>query len=198
MPARADVLRAGEAAPADGAAAAAPAQQAHDDVLDIDDVLGKRIISTRLRRNVTIREENAAAALEVMSRFAVDPRWLDLPAARRCRRRETSRRRPACSSTRREAFAYYREQGVARGRVRGEAHGLARRRGRLPRRGVARAPLRRRDGERAASCYTRTGRRFFNDAALEAALLDAVAPRDRRGRASGTSSPPTGSASTAS
>ena len=25
---------------------------------------------------VTIREENAAAALEVMSRFAVDPRWL--------------------------------------------------------------------------------------------------------------------------
>ncbi len=52
------------------------AQQAHDDLLDAEDVLGKRIISTRLRGRVTIREENAAAALEVMSRFAVDPKWL--------------------------------------------------------------------------------------------------------------------------
>ena len=39
-------------------------------------MLGKRIIPTRLRGNVTIREENAAAALEVISRFAADPRWL--------------------------------------------------------------------------------------------------------------------------
>ena len=47
------------------------AQQAHDDLLDIDDVRGKRLVTTRLHRNVTIREENAAAALEVMSRSAV-------------------------------------------------------------------------------------------------------------------------------
>src|SRR5262249_50252437 len=44
--------------------------------LDLDDVTGKRIITTRLNGTVTIREENAAAALEVMSRFAIDPRWL--------------------------------------------------------------------------------------------------------------------------
>jgi protein phosphatase len=45
--------------------------------LDILDVTGKRIIETRLTGStVTIREENAAAALEVMSRFAIDPRWL--------------------------------------------------------------------------------------------------------------------------
>ncbi len=45
--------------------------------LDISDVLGRRVIETRLTgRAITIREENAAAALEVMSRFAVDPRWL--------------------------------------------------------------------------------------------------------------------------
>src|SRR4029453_15728911 len=37
--------------------------------LDLGDVLGKRIVTTRLGRTVTIREENAAAALEVMSRF---------------------------------------------------------------------------------------------------------------------------------
>jgi protein phosphatase len=45
--------------------------------LNIDDVLGKRIVETRLTgQTVTIREENALAALEVMSRFAIDPRWL--------------------------------------------------------------------------------------------------------------------------
>jgi protein phosphatase len=45
--------------------------------LNIDDVIGKRIVQTRLTGGtVTIREENALAALEVMSRFAIDPRWL--------------------------------------------------------------------------------------------------------------------------
>jgi protein phosphatase len=45
--------------------------------LDISDVLGKKIITTRVSgHTVTIREENGAAALEVMSRFAADPRWL--------------------------------------------------------------------------------------------------------------------------
>jgi protein phosphatase len=45
-------------------------------LLDVDDVAGKRVIETRLSRTVSVREENAAAALEVMSRFAIDPRWL--------------------------------------------------------------------------------------------------------------------------
>ncbi|MDW8215652.1 MAG: polynucleotide kinase-phosphatase, partial [Roseiflexaceae bacterium] len=44
------------------------AQQEQDDVLDLEDVFGKRIVTTRLHRTVTIREENATAALEVMSR----------------------------------------------------------------------------------------------------------------------------------
>jgi protein phosphatase len=47
-----------------------------DDVLDLEDVTGKRIVETRLHRTVTIREENSIAALEVMSRFATDPHWL--------------------------------------------------------------------------------------------------------------------------
>jgi protein phosphatase len=45
-------------------------------LLDVDDVMGKRVIQTRLAHTVTIREENASAALEVMGRFALDPRWL--------------------------------------------------------------------------------------------------------------------------
>ncbi|WP_375492624.1 polynucleotide kinase-phosphatase [uncultured Jatrophihabitans sp.] len=46
------------------------------DVLDITDVTGSRIIETQYQRRIGVREDNAAAALEVMSRFAVDPRWL--------------------------------------------------------------------------------------------------------------------------
>ena len=39
-------------------------------------MLGKRIVTTRLRSSVTVREGNAMAALEVMSRFAANPKWL--------------------------------------------------------------------------------------------------------------------------
>ncbi len=52
------------------------AQQVNDDVLDLQDVVGKRIVQTRLMSSVTVREENAIAALEVMSRFAANPKWL--------------------------------------------------------------------------------------------------------------------------
>ena len=46
------------------------------DELAITDVLGKRGVDTRLAGRVTVREEHAAGALEVMSRFALEPRWL--------------------------------------------------------------------------------------------------------------------------
>ncbi|MBI3723723.1 polynucleotide kinase-phosphatase, partial [bacterium] len=62
--------------PEDRAPDAPPLQWQHDEVLDLGDFIGKRIVSTPLERSVTIRAEHAAAALEVLSRFAVDPRWL--------------------------------------------------------------------------------------------------------------------------
>jgi len=46
------------------------------DVLDIGDVSGSRVIETGYLPRVGVREAHAAAALEVMSRFALDPRWL--------------------------------------------------------------------------------------------------------------------------
>jgi protein phosphatase len=46
------------------------------DVLDLGDVIGRRVIETSYHGRISIKEENAAAALEVMSRFAIDPRWL--------------------------------------------------------------------------------------------------------------------------
>ncbi|GEL94627.1 polynucleotide kinase-phosphatase [Cellulomonas composti] len=45
-------------------------------VLDLEDVLGARVVETSLLGRVTIAPENAAGALEVMSRFATDPRHL--------------------------------------------------------------------------------------------------------------------------
>lgn len=65
--------------PAAGEAADASAHaggRREPDVLDITDVIGKRIVETRHHGRVTVAEANAVGALEVMSRFAVDPRWL--------------------------------------------------------------------------------------------------------------------------
>ncbi|BEP14988.1 polynucleotide kinase-phosphatase [Acidothermaceae bacterium B102] len=55
-------------------AAAAPARPSDD--LAITDVLGKRGVDTRLAGRVAVREDNAAGALEVMSRWALEPSWL--------------------------------------------------------------------------------------------------------------------------
>jgi polynucleotide kinase-phosphatase len=53
-----------------------PACDREHSVLKIDDIAGTRWLETTHAGKVKIPEENAAAALEVMSRFAVDPRWL--------------------------------------------------------------------------------------------------------------------------
>ncbi|TIT75810.1 MAG: polynucleotide kinase-phosphatase, partial [Mesorhizobium sp.] len=52
------------------------AQADADGVLDYQDVSGRRWIETELRGRIVVAEENAAAALEVMSRFALAPQWL--------------------------------------------------------------------------------------------------------------------------
>jgi len=95
-------------APEDGA----PGSQVHRPalLLDVEDVAGKRIIQTRLTRTITVREENAAAALEVMSRFAMDPRWLVyLPPTMAP---TATSMRPALLEHPESAFAEYRSEGV--------------------------------------------------------------------------------------
>ncbi len=54
----------------------AAATRREPDVLDIGDVSGSRVIETAYLPRVGVRDAHAAAALEVMSRFAIDPRWL--------------------------------------------------------------------------------------------------------------------------
>jgi protein phosphatase len=79
-------------------------------LLDVEDVAGKRIIQTRLTRTITVREENAAAALEVMSRFAMDPRWLVyLPPTMAP---TATSMRPDLLEHPESAFAEYRSEGV--------------------------------------------------------------------------------------
>ncbi|MGN0111459.1 MAG: polynucleotide kinase-phosphatase, partial [Cellulosimicrobium funkei] len=59
----------------DGAAGPGSSARA-DDLLSVTDVLGRRGVETATHGRVTVGEEQAAGALEVMSRFAVDPRLL--------------------------------------------------------------------------------------------------------------------------
>jgi len=157
--------------PAAETAPALTAQQEHDDLLDIEDVTGKRIVSTGLHRNVTIREENAAAALEVMSRFAADPKWLVyLPPT--MSPSETTRE-PGLLEHPAEAFAYYRAQGVAR--VVCEEKHMGSRAVVVVCRDEGAARLRFGvEGAGSGLCYTRTGRRFFDEPALEAEFLERV------------------------
>lgn len=147
------------------------AQQAHDELLDITDVTGKRLISTRLRPNITIREENAIAALEVMSRFAINPKWLVyLPPT--MSPSETSAQ-PGLLEHPAEALAYYQQNGVSQ--VICEEKHMGSRAVVIVCRDEAAAQARFgvRD-EGAGVVYTRTGRRFFQEPALEAAFISRV------------------------
>lgn len=157
--------------PESESASSRTSQQLHDDVLDAGDVIGKRIVSTRLRGNVTIREENATAVLEVMSRFAANPKWLIyLPPT--MSPTETSQR-PAMLEHPAEAFAYYRSQGCP-AVVCEEKH--------MGSRAVVivcrdEAAARTRFGvaeDEIGIVYTRTGRRFFNEPNMERRFLERV------------------------
>jgi protein phosphatase len=139
-----------------------------DDLLDMEDVSGRRWIDTRLNGRTVVAQENAAAALEVMSRFALAPQWLAyLPPTMSPSETSASEgwlERPE------EAFAYYRERGVAHV-VCEEKHMGSRAVIALCRdAAAARARFDAQPGETGA-IWTRTGRAFFNDAAMTEALL---------------------------
>ncbi len=150
-------------------APALTAQQQHDELLDLGDFTGRRTISTRFHTNVVVPEENAAAALEVMSRFAVNPKWLIyLPPT--MSPTQTSDL-PGLLEHPAEAFSYFRNYGVSQV-VCEEKHMGSRVVVVL---GRSEEAIRRRfgiTGEGIGVCYTRTGRQFFQDAALEAQVLE--------------------------
>ena len=141
---------------------------ASDDILDIDDVLGQKFLSTRLRRSIKINAGNSAAALEVMSRFAADPHWLIYlpPTMSPC---EVSKL-PDYLEYPTEAFDYYKTRSV--GKVVCERKHM----------GSRAVIVLCKDPEIAASrfnvidgsfgiIYTRTGRHFFDDPGVEIEVL---------------------------
>ena len=146
-------------------------------VLDLGDVLGRRSVQTRLMGDLVVHEENSAAALEVMSRFAVDPRWLVyLPPTMA----------PVATSSREdvlehpvEAFGYFAAAGV--GRVVCEEKHMGSRAVVLVTKDAAGSAV----GTAAARRFgvtdgstgvvvTRTGRPFFDSAAVTEDLLGRV------------------------
>ncbi len=136
--------------------------------LSLDDVLGKRVVETRLAGRVTVREENAAAALEVMSRFALEPRWLLYlpPTMAPCATSPAGELLEHPTS----AFDFYREGGIAQV-VCEEKHMGSRAVALVCRNDeAARARFGATDG-RSGAVYTRTGRSFF-DPALTPTLLE--------------------------
>ena len=140
-------------------------------LLDVGAALGKHYVETKLAGRVLIEAERSSAALEVMSRFAVDPRWLPyLPPTMA----------PAAASGRDnylehpdEVFSYFRKAGVDE-LVAQEKH-----------MGSRAVLVVARDADAAQSRFgipnaqagvivTRTGRPFFAEAAVTGALLEHV------------------------
>ncbi|MEV4973270.1 polynucleotide kinase-phosphatase [Streptomyces scopuliridis] len=136
--------------------------------LDLADVRGKRIVETRHMARLAVREENAAAALEVMSRFAVDPRLLAyLPptmAPTATSERDGYLEHPA------QAFAQYRADGV--GQVVCEEKHMGSRAVALVCRDAKAARGRFGVTGPTGALHTRTGRPFFDDEAVTEEILD--------------------------
>ena len=157
-----------EAADSDDARSA---QQRSDDTLDIEDFIGKKTIQTRLMGKVTIGEGNAEAALEVMTRFAVDPKWLIyLPPT--MSPAETSSLSDFLEHPQ-EAFDYFAKAGVET---------VVCQRKHMGSRAIViiskdASTARQRFGitsDEAGICFTRAGRKFFPDRTLELQFLDRV------------------------
>ncbi|WP_438485416.1 polynucleotide kinase-phosphatase [Streptomyces sp. S186] len=147
--------------------------------LDLGDVAGRRAVETRHMGRLAVREENAAAALEVMSRFATDPRLLPYlpPTMAPCataQEGETDARGEGFLEHPREAFAEYRAAGV-REVVCEEKHMGSRAVVLVCRdEAVARERFGVTEGGVSGALYTRTGRPFFDDRETTERILQRV------------------------
>ncbi len=138
------------------------------DMLTLGDVGGKMYINTSLIPTIAVEENNSAAALEVMSRYAADPHWLIYlpPTMSPCKTSglDGYLEHPL------EAFEYYRSMGI-QNVVCEKKH--------MGSRAVvvlcktaesAKKNFGVTDGSRGI-IYTRTGRHFFNDYGVEEQVL---------------------------
>lgn len=143
-------------------------QQLADEALRLSDLSGRLRVTTRLHHAPSLSEDALRAAIECVSRFAVNPKWLIYLPPTMAPPATSSR--PGLLEHPAEALAYYREQGVTK-LVCQEKHMGSRAVVIVARDEEA---IRRRfgiTGEGAGIIYTRSGRRFFNDEAHERFLL---------------------------
>lgn len=134
------------------------------DALDLADFLGRRTLNTRYLRRMTIQEDFSIAALESLSRFAVDPRWLIyLPPT--MAPSETSEQEGYLEHPL-EALRSYQGKMICQEKHMGSRAVVV----------VCRNPEAAAryfwDAPGIGCIYTRTGRPFFEDPSLEKALLE--------------------------
>jgi protein phosphatase len=139
------------------------------DIPDLQALLGGRRLETRYRMAVPIEPQHVPQALEVLSRFAVNPAWLiHLPPT--MSPSETTSRGYLLEHPD-EAFAYYRKMEVQRVVCQEKHMGsramvlVGRDAAKLGERFGLRAP------EHGGIILSRRGRRFFTDDSLEAGLV---------------------------
>lgn len=139
-----------------------------DNLLDLSDVYGNQWITTQFHSPIRIYADQSAAALEVVSRYIVDPRWLIyLPPT--MSPSETTTNGHLLEHPH-DAFRYYQKRGVNQ-LICEEKHMGSRvivivcRDDTGPKRrfGI--------DSESLGICYSRTGRRFFDDKQFEQQFL---------------------------
>ena len=132
---------------------------------DVEEMTGTHEVATRLMGRIRLEAKQLEPALELMSRFALDPRWLIyLPPT--ISPTDTSKL-PGLLEHPLEAFQQYREDGVETV-ICEEKH--------MGSRGVViigrdSKAIRDQFGiqdDKGAACYSRTGRRFFNESIMEA------------------------------
>ncbi|MBI5779968.1 MAG: polynucleotide kinase-phosphatase [Planctomycetes bacterium] len=141
-------------------------QQRYDHYLDITEFIGKKFISVHGKGMITVFPEQIEAAIEVVSRFCVDHRWLTYipPTMSPCETSQLSNYLEYPT----EAFSYYKKRGIPNV-ICEEKH--------MGSRAILilckdeKACLNRFGLEAIGQCYTRTGRQFFKDNELQQKFL---------------------------
>ncbi len=116
------------------------AQQLQDDLLDLADVAGKRIIATRLQHSVTVRAGKCHGRTGSDEPIRGRPAMADLSPANHVA--DTDQRRARTAGTSARGLRLFSIAGDRNGGLRRKAHGLARGGGDLPRCRCRHAPIR--------------------------------------------------------
>lgn len=143
-----------------------PAEPPRDsDELKLEDVHGKLHLDTRLITTIGIPASQSAAALEAISRFAVEPEWLIyLPPTM-----------SPCATSEREGYLEYPQQAFDFYANSGQDRVICQEK----HMGSRAVLVLRQDG--SGRCYTRTGRPFFEPELEQALCSQLIATLARRG-----------------